>query len=347
MIFLGDIAHPFTTPPDFSALLAHVSSQPAVINLEGAICSDNHWLNETKLFNHVSIIETLRAINANVAVLANNHICDLPEGISSTKSKLEENSIQSVGAGKDLSEASAPARVVIDGHEIILIAFGWKTIQCRPASKRSAGVQPLETALVLRQIRALRRDYPQSSIIPVFHWNYELEPHPQPAHRRLAFAAIDAGADAVIAHHPHCVGGFEFHRGKLIAHSLGNWWMPQGLFFNGKLSFPEYTFQQVALEWHPDRTPTLHWFRYDPAGHSLTFERSDSLNPDEIQNKHTVYAGFSDKQYLSWFKANRLKRKALPIYTNPYARLTNALFNQYVRLRHPAIMMLKRLKGSL
>lgn len=347
MIFLGDIAHPFTTPPDFSALLANVSPQPAVVNLEGAISSETHWLSGTKLFNHVSVIESLKAINANVAALANNHICDVPEGISQTKAKLSENSIQCVGAGNNLSEASTPARILIDDHEIIIIAFGWKTIQCQPASKRSPGVQPLEIGLVLSHIEALRRDHPQSSIIPVFHWNYELEPHPQPAHRRLAFAAIDAGADAVIAHHPHCVGGFEFYRGKLIAHSLGNWWMPQGVFFGGKLSFPEYTFPQVALEWHPDRNPSLHWFRYDPACHSLSFERSEALDPIEVQRHPTVYAGFSDRQYLSWFKKNRLKRKALPIYANPDARLTNALYDQYVRLRHPAIMLLKRLRDAI
>lgn len=347
MIFVGDIAHPFTTPPDFSALLVHVSPQPTVINLEGALNTETHWLSETKLYNHVSVIEALRAIGTKVAVLANNHICDLPGGITQTRMRLSEQGIQSVGAGDDLPEASAPARIIIDGREIIVIAFGWKTIQCQPVSNRSAGVQPLETRSVLKQIRALREDHPQSSIIPVFHWNYELEPHPQPAHRRLAFAAIDAGADAVIAHHPHCVGGFEFHRGKLIAHSLGNWWMPQGVFFNGKLSFPEYTLPQVALEWHPDRNPALHWFRYDPACHSLSFERSENLDPTDIHNNHAVYSRFSDRQYLSWFKENRVKRKALPIYTNPHARLTNALLDQYVRFRHPAIMLLKRLKGTL
>jgi len=37
-----------------------------------------------------------------------------------------------------------------------------------------------------------------------------------------AHAMIDAGADMVIAHHPHVVQGFHWYRGKLIAFSLGN-----------------------------------------------------------------------------------------------------------------------------
>jgi poly-gamma-glutamate capsule biosynthesis protein CapA/YwtB (metallophosphatase superfamily) len=37
-----------------------------------------------------------------------------------------------------------------------------------------------------------------------------------------ARAAVDAGADLVVGHHPHVLQGFEFYKGKLIAYSLGN-----------------------------------------------------------------------------------------------------------------------------
>lgn len=40
--------------------------------------------------------------------------------------------------------------------------------------------------------------------------------------RRAARSAIDAGADLVVAHHPHVLQGFEWYRDRLIAHSLGN-----------------------------------------------------------------------------------------------------------------------------
>ncbi|TLM98076.1 MAG: hypothetical protein FDZ75_03205, partial [Actinobacteria bacterium] len=33
---------------------------------------------------------------------------------------------------------------------------------------------------------------------------------------------IDAGADMVLAHHPHVIQGVEFYNGKLIAYSLGD-----------------------------------------------------------------------------------------------------------------------------
>lgn len=40
--------------------------------------------------------------------------------------------------------------------------------------------------------------------------------------RRWARAVIEAGADAVIGHGPHVLRGIEFHRGRPIAYSLGN-----------------------------------------------------------------------------------------------------------------------------
>ncbi|GAA3430675.1 CapA family protein [Kutzneria kofuensis] len=40
--------------------------------------------------------------------------------------------------------------------------------------------------------------------------------------RAMARAAIDAGADIVICHHPHVLQGFEFYKGHLIAYSMGN-----------------------------------------------------------------------------------------------------------------------------
>ncbi len=40
--------------------------------------------------------------------------------------------------------------------------------------------------------------------------------------RRWARAVIDAGADAVVGHGPHVLRGVEFHRGKPIFYSLGN-----------------------------------------------------------------------------------------------------------------------------
>ena len=51
--------------------------------------------------------------------------------------------------------------------------------------------------------------------------------------RRWARAVIDAGADAVVGHGPHVLRGIEFHRGRPIAYSLGNFATYRGFNVDG------------------------------------------------------------------------------------------------------------------
>lgn len=52
--------------------------------------------------------------------------------------------------------------------------------------------------------------------------DFRFRVEPSPGDRELRRLAADLGADVVINHHPHVLQGFESYRGKLIAHSLGN-----------------------------------------------------------------------------------------------------------------------------
>jgi poly-gamma-glutamate capsule biosynthesis protein CapA/YwtB (metallophosphatase superfamily) len=51
---------------------------------------------------------------------------------------------------------------------------------------------------------------------------FQYAPAPPVRLIETAHAAVDAGADIVIAHHPHVLQGLEWYRGKLIAYSIGN-----------------------------------------------------------------------------------------------------------------------------
>jgi gamma-polyglutamate biosynthesis protein CapA len=63
----------------------------------------------------------------------------------------------------------------------------------------------------------------QVDIIAVsFHWGAERAKELRSYQPLLAHAAIDAGADLVIGHHPHILQGVEHYRDGLILYSLGN-----------------------------------------------------------------------------------------------------------------------------
>ena len=180
----------------------------------------------------------------------------------------------------------------------------------------------------------------------MFHWNIELERYPQPAHRQLAFSVIENGANAVIGHHPHCVGGFEMYQNCPIAYSLGDWWIPHGVFFDGKLSFPDYTLPQIAFEWDIDRQPVLHWFEYERETHSISYRQSQFLESDAQPSDHTPFAGLSHKAYKKWFRRHRVKRKGLPIYYDFSATLRNGLRDRFIGGRHVAISLIRRMSGG-
>jgi poly-gamma-glutamate capsule biosynthesis protein CapA/YwtB (metallophosphatase superfamily) len=73
---------------------------------------------------------------------------------------------------------------------------------------------------------------------------------PGPGDRALRRLAIDQGADAVINHHPHVLQGFEVYKGRLIAHSLGN--------FMFDLSYAE-TLPTIVLEARLDKDGVRGW----------------------------------------------------------------------------------------
>ncbi len=59
-------------------------------------------------------------------------------------------------------------------------------------------------------------------VVVQVHGGAEFQSAPSQQSTEIARAAIDAGADIVINHHPHILQGFEWYRGGLIAYSMGN-----------------------------------------------------------------------------------------------------------------------------
>lgn len=75
-------------------------------------------------------------------------------------------------------------------------------------------------ARVLREIKHYKK--PGNIVIVVMHWGSELAAVPFRWQQALGRQFIDAGADAVVGHHPHVLQGIERYKGKTIAYSLGN-----------------------------------------------------------------------------------------------------------------------------
>ena len=161
----------------------------------------------------------LKALGANVATLANNHIGDFGYGgVMDTLSILAENNIKYCGAGENIDRAYDAVKLEKDGITVSLISvceneFGMATENTVGSAGYSA----------LRLINAIKREKKHSNyVIIVFHGGNEFNPLPSRDTQDRYRLICDMGADAVIAGHTHCPQGYEVYNGKPIIYSMGN-----------------------------------------------------------------------------------------------------------------------------
>lgn len=163
----------------------------------------------------------LKRAGLSAVTLANNHILDFgPQGLEDTLSHLTAANIAYAGAGTNLDNARRPAIITVKGKRIGLLAYSLTLPNEFFATAGRAGTAPGYLRYVRDDIVRLRgaTDY----IVVSFHWGGELLATPRPYQVRMARAAIDAGADLILGHHPHVLQGIERYRNGAILYSLGN-----------------------------------------------------------------------------------------------------------------------------
>ncbi|MBW2261510.1 MAG: CapA family protein [Deltaproteobacteria bacterium] len=156
-----------------------------------------------------------------VVSLANNHMMDFGEtGLSDTLKHLDTWNIRHVGAGSDLERSHAPARLEAAGTEVIFLAYcAWYPAPIHARENRP-GVSPLDRELILEDVRTHKRD--DNLVFVSMHWGVQHTDRATSGQVNLAHDIIDAGADAILGHHPHRPQEVEVYRGRLIVYSLGN-----------------------------------------------------------------------------------------------------------------------------
>ena len=316
MLFVGDIALPFENAINFNSFPDEFYQKQWVANLEGSIIHDSHedHLKKRDVFNDSKAIESLLdKFNIPCFLLANNHLLDVAN--LETTTNFLKGKTSYIGAGKDLKDANKSFKFKENGTEVILLNFGWEVIQCEIATKDKEGVNPLHIDYVLETVRNTIKNNPNSKVVPIMHWSYELEAEPQPRERELAKSLIEIGAQAVIGAHPHRIGGFEIYKNKPIVYSLGNWLFKQDHYDNGKLKFPSFCDEELAFEMDFKTGEFhFHFFNYNKEKNTLSYINTE----DKSSAKMTAYTPFRDlnnEDYKTWYKANHHhKNKGLPVF---------------------------------
>ncbi len=185
------------------------------------------------------LIKGLANVGIDWVGIANNHIRDAGGlGILQTIRNLDRYGIASSGAGKDLAAARQPAILEAGGVKVAMLAYDTiaRSYTAGPDRIGSARMTAKVVRADVKRARAAGAD-----VVIVFpHWGTEYDPTPFTAQRRLAQAAIDAGADMIIGNHAHWASALEVYDGKPIWYALGN------LVFDQTWSEP--TMEGITLE---------------------------------------------------------------------------------------------------
>lgn len=211
----------------------------AIVNLETPIVTVKRPETGDMVFNAPpALLGALKAAGVDVATFANNHCLDQHrEGIVSTREYLAAAGLLSTGCDVDAARAWTPLVLEKDGLRIGLLAVTrWlngfhnkkdESLPHVPAVPYKAepitGGRSEADFLALVKARAAEVD----ALIVSIHWGAEYKFAPAPEDRKLAQQLLDAGAFAVIGHHPHVLQPVEhLERSQggrgLVAFSLGN-----------------------------------------------------------------------------------------------------------------------------
>ncbi len=345
MIFCGDTVFPNSYS---KAILDDTDKsfleKPKIVNLESLIILEE--MQKTTqgrgLSSSKEIISFLKGLNVISCSQANNHITDFDTSINKQKEFLQSHDINSFGAADTLDEASKPTFYEENGQKYAVLAFGWEVISCKGATESKRGVNPLKYSNVITQVKKNLKEHPGVKLICSFHWDYECELYPQPAHRQLAFKLIDLGVSAIIGHHPHIVQGFEVYKNKPIFYSLGNFYFPEVNFGGIERKMSEETKQGLCVEVTENINNIVLYWTNLVDNERLLVVKQESLLESEKLKELSYFSGMKHTQYIRWFRQNRKKNKGLPVYKTIDSKFEPIVYDKLVMLRQIFIDFLVR-----
>ena len=173
-----------------------------LVNFEGTLTEETG--KKEKKFNFKGPAEytdilTLGSVEA--VTVANNHTLDYGnQGRDDTIANLEAAGITVSGNGKLAVYEKDGVKVGMTGY-------------CFPYKDGKKDIS--------KDVKALR-DMGCQIVIASFHWGSEYREDFTGEQRTIGRAAIKAGADIVVGHHPHIVQGIEAYNDSYILYSVGN-----------------------------------------------------------------------------------------------------------------------------
>lgn len=246
---------------DLSSMFTHVaptlSAAPVVFGQLETVVSDRGAVvpnARLAMRSSAALAPVLAQSGFTMMSFAGNHCLDWGyDAFDDTLAHMAGAQVLIAGAGADRAAAYRPVYQQVGATRVALIAANAILPEGYAATAERAGCAPLHAHTFYEQIErdqpgtparihtqadradlasllaAIRDARASAQIVLVsLHWGIHMVRGTLADYQvEVAHAAIDAGADAILGHHPHLMKGIGFHRGKPIFYSLGNFAIEQ------------------------------------------------------------------------------------------------------------------------
>lgn len=283
--------------PDIKKLFA--KSDIVLANLECTLPGPEKVPTEPRVFSTTEQIRSLKEAGINLVTLGNNHCFDAGEqGFVKLRDFLDDLEIDHFGAGLNIAEAAAPIIVESNGIKVAFLAVVDKSSGMhRYADEKTSGVAPLKQKHVCQQIEQLSKQVDHIIVSP--HWGEERFRIPSPEQIGQAKSFIEAGAAAVIGHHPHVLQGMSQYKNRPVIYSLGNFFANEVYWESGDyLTWNRFerTGCILTLEFSKEGIVSTRQIPVYDNGKSINIDRQ-SFGEKYIQKAERLLAGVTEKTY--------------------------------------------------
>jgi poly-gamma-glutamate capsule biosynthesis protein CapA/YwtB (metallophosphatase superfamily) len=201
-----------------------------------------------------AMAQAVRGAGIAVMSFAGNHCLDFGyQAFRDTLMHANGAGIRLCGAGEDLSAARQHVLIERGTARVAFLAASSILPEGYAAEPSKPGCAPMRALTFYEQIEhdqpgtparcrsfahrddlaalvhAVRRAHEHADLVLVsLHWGIHMIPTVLADYQiEIAHALIDAGADAILGHHPHLLKGVEIYAGKPVFYSLGNFAIEQ------------------------------------------------------------------------------------------------------------------------
>ena len=234
ILFTGDVlldrsVRPWIEREGVESLFEGVSAafreaDAVVINLECPLTTRHTPVGKKFVFRaEPEWAESLRRTGITHAALANNHTIDQGrEGLTDTYHALRKAGITPLGYGRTADEQAAPVVIRKGKLEVALFNTIPLPIENWPQAEGKPDICRVSVRRLAAAIRKYKAAHPDTRVVAVLHWGTEFQPVPDMQQRYDARLLAQAGADAVIGHHPHVPQPVDSIGSVPVFYSLGN-----------------------------------------------------------------------------------------------------------------------------